>query len=293
MPDWSEIKDQLRNHGVRVANDAAKRSVGGGDISDAWRIDTSEGPIFLKTAVASAFDMFAAEAEGLIEIASVKAIRVPAVIGCGLTANDSFLATEWLEFDRSSARVERQLGEKLAQLHRHQKNRFGWHRNNSIGRTPQENTWSGDWPDFFCTRRLQYQLDLAAENGYTGEIQHLGEHLVECLARLFDDYDPAASLLHGDLWGGNWASSDGQPVLFDPAVYYGDRESDIAMTRLFGGFGKEFYAAYEASWPLEPGYEQRCRLYQLYHVLNHLNLFGSSYHGRAVSLMHELCGGRI
>lgn len=288
MPDWHAIRDRLREHGVRVVHDTHGRSVGGGDISQAWRIDTSEGPIFLKTGVASAFDMFAAEAEGLIEIASANAIRVPAVIACGITAKDSFLAIEWLDLEQPTAAVERQLGERLAQLHRHQKNRFGWHRNNTIGRTPQENAWSGDWISFFCKRRLQYQLDLARENGYTGEIQHLGEHLVEHLARLFDGYDPAASLLHGDLWGGNWASSGAQPVLFDPAVYYGDRESDIAMTRLFGGFGKEFYAAYEASWPLESGHEQRCRLYQLYHVLNHLNLFGRSYLGRALDLMRGL-----
>jgi len=108
------------------------------------------------------------------------------------------------------------------------------------------------------------------------------------LPMFFDGYDPGASLLHGDLWGGNWATSEGSPVIFDPAVYYGDRETDLAMTRLFGGFGRGFYEAYEASWPLEVGHRDRLHLYQLYHVLNHLNLFGSGYHGRAMALMREL-----
>lgn len=288
MPDWGMIRERLHDKGVRVANDTHPTAIGGGDISHAWRIDTSGGPIFLKTARASAFDMFSAEADGLNEIATAKAIRVPAVIGCDRVANDSFIAIEWLDFDRSTTAIEQQLGERLAQLHRKQQGRFGWYRDNTIGRTKQVNTWTDDWTEFFRKYRLQYQLELAAENGYTGELQHLGQRLAEHLSELFDAYDPPASLLHGDLWSGNWASSAGQPVLFDPAVYYGDRESDIAMTRLFGGFGKEFYAAYEASWPLDSGHEQRCSLYELYHVLNHLNLFGRSYLGRALSLMREL-----
>ena len=112
--------------------------------------------------------------------------------------------------------------------------------------------------------------------------------LQENLDLLFDDYEPSASLLHGDLWGGNWGASNEQPVIFDPAVYYGDRESDIAMTHLFGGFGGDFYSAYQESWPMQAGCEDRLKLYQLYHVLNHLNLFGSAYLGRAVQLIQDL-----
>jgi fructosamine-3-kinase len=129
---------------------------------------------------------------------------------------------------------------------------------------------------------------LAAENGFTGELQQEGDRLLSNLGQFFDGYWPEASLLHGDLWGGNWASSGGEPVIFDPAVYYGDRESDIAMTKLFGGFSAEFYRAYEEAWPLAAGNEKRILLYQLYHVLNHLNLFGQSYLGRALRIIRSL-----
>jgi fructosamine-3-kinase len=129
---------------------------------------------------------------------------------------------------------------------------------------------------------------LAAENGFTGELQQEGDRLLSNLGQFFDGYWPEASLLHGDLWGGNWASSGGEPVIFDPAVYYGDRESDIAMTKLFGGFSTEFYRAYEDAWPLAAGSEKRILLYQLYHVLNHLNLFGQSYHGQALGIIRSL-----
>lgn len=288
MPDWGAISERLHDNGVRVSNESNPIAIGGGDISQAWRIDTTDGPIFVKTSAASALDMFEAEADGLSELAAANAIRVPEVIGCGLAENDSFIATEWLDFERPTTAVERQLGEQLAQLHRKQQNRFGWYRNNTIGLTPQVNTTTDNWIEFFRRYRLQVQLELAKESGFIGELQELGQRLAEQLEAFFDGYEPAASLLHGDLWSGNWACSNGQAVLFDPAVYYGDRESDIAMTRLFGGFGTEFYAAYDACWPLESGYEQRCRLYQLYHVLNHLNLFGRGYLGRALGLMREL-----
>ena len=125
-------------------------------------------------------------------------------------------------------------------------------------------------------------------NGFGSELQALGDRLLKRLPIFFDAAPPAASLLHGDLWAGNWACCDAAPVIFDPAVYYGDRETDLAMTQLFGGFGTPFYEAYNASWPLAAGYGERCSLYQLYHVLNHVNLFGSAYVGRAMSLMREL-----
>ena len=131
-------------------------------------------------------------------------------------------------------------------------------------------------------------MELAARDGYAGDVQLLGKDLLDGLPRYFEGYEPLASLCHGDLWSGNWGVADGVPVIFDPAVYYGDRESDIAMTMLFGGFGRAFYRAYERSWPMADGHEARLKLYQLYHVLNHLNLFGTGYLGRAVGLMREL-----
>ena len=173
-------------------------------------------------------------------------------------------------------------------MHHHTEKRYGWHRDNTIGPTPQHNPWTRDWVEFFREQRLRFQLDLAARNGYSGDLQSLGLRLAERLPELFEGYRPEASLCHGDLWSGNWGVADGVPVIFDPAVYYGDRESDIAMTMLFGGFGRAFYRAYEESWPMAKGHEQRLKLYQLYHVLNHLNLFGSGYLGQAMKLLRDL-----
>jgi len=232
--------------------------------------------------------MFEAEADGLRELKSAKAIRVPEILSCGIENGESFLELERFTFDRPTAETERQFGERLAALHRHATNRFGWFRDNTIGPTPQVNTWSDDWVGFFREQRLEFQLNLAVANGYGADVSAPGQKLSAELADLFIGHEPDASLLHGDLWGGNWGSVSGEPVIFAPAVYYGDRESDIAMTMLFGGFGKAFYEAYEKSWPMAPGHEQRLKLYQLYHVLNHLNLFGRSYLGRTKELLREL-----
>lgn len=288
MPHWKAIATAYSELGIDASRPIDASAVGGGDISAAWRIDTDNGPVFIKTASVSAFDMLEAEADGLAELAVPEAIRVPQVLCCGCTEHDAFLALEWVRFNRPNTDTEKRMGEQLAQLHRHTAERFGWHRDNTIGLTPQRNARSADWVEFFREHRLLFQLRLAREHGHSGELQKLGQALAPRLSSLFSGYQPVASLLHGDLWGGNWGSADGVPVIFDPAVYYGDRESDIAMTKLFGGFGRPFYEAYESRWPLAEGHAQRLKLYQLYHVLNHLNLFGRSYLGRATGLMHEL-----
>jgi fructosamine-3-kinase len=288
MPDWSAIITQLEDAGVRPLPDATPSTVSGGDISSAWRLATASGDLFIKTGPASSAEMFVAEAEGLTELASTGAIRVPEVIASGQTELSAYLGLEWMSFERANAATERLFGEQLAALHQTTQNRYGWHRNNTIGLTPQENTWRDNWLDFFREQRLGFQLRLAADNGYSGELQQRGRQLLKRLPVYFDVVQPAASLMHGDLWGGNWGCSGGQPVIFDPAVYYGDREMDIAMTKLFGGFGADFYAAYESSWPLQDGHQERQHLYQLYHVLNHLNLFGSAYLGHAMRLLEKL-----
>jgi protein-ribulosamine 3-kinase len=248
------------------------------------------GDAFIKTGPASALDMFEAEAEGLRELAAARAIRVPAVIDCGIDDGGAFIAIERLRFERPTAATETALGEQLAALHGHSKDRYGWHRDNTIGPTPQQNPWTEDWVSFFREHRLGFQLELAASKGYGGELQTLGTRLVDALPQFFDGYEPQASLCHGDLWSGNWGVAEGVPVIFDPAVYYGDRESDIAMTMLFGGFGRNFYRAYGSSWPMQSGHEDRLKLYQLYHVINHLNLFGTGYLGQAINLMRALLG---
>lgn len=288
MRDWSSLARHLSAAGIAVREDATASPIGGGDISAAWRLSGEERDIFLKTGGVDSAEMFSAEAEGLQEIAGSNAIRVPEVLAVGQTADIAYLALEWLSFDTPSADTERQLGERLAAMHRATSARFGWHRDNTIGLTPQHNPWSEDWTTFFQQHRLGYQLELAADNGFTGELQREGKRLLDRLPSFFKGYEPVPSLLHGDLWGGNWASSNREPVLFDPALYYGDRETDLAMTRLFGGFGGAFYTAYEGAWPLEAGSQERQHLYQLYHVLNHLNLFGGGYLGRALALIKAL-----
>jgi len=288
MPDWPAIFDALRDAGVGAAGDAVPRSVAGGDISAAWQLQTERGGVFLKTGPPSSLDMFLAEAEGLRELEAARVIRVPGVRAVGAAGGSAFVALELLQFDRTNSDAERLLGERLAALHRNTRAHFGWHRDNTIGLTPQPNGWHDDWVEFLREQRLGFQLRLAAERGLGGDLQRLGRSLMDRLPEFFENYVPDASLLHGDLWGGNWATCEGEPVIFDPAVYYGDRESDLAMTRLFGGFSRGFYRAYEAAFPLADGHEARCGIYQLYHVINHVNLFGTAYLSRAVDMLRRL-----
>ncbi len=277
MPQWQSLFSALREQDVDVSERDMPRPVAGGEISAAWQANAANQSVFLKTGPLDAFEMFSAEADGLRELAMADAIRVPKVLGCVSSSSESLLALEWLDFELSTPAAETELGIRLAKQHHHTAKQFGWERNNTIGSTLQQNEWSDDWIKFYAEHRLGYQLELAAKNGFTGVLQRDGRRVLDNVAHFFGDYWPEASLLHGDLWSGNWASSKGEPVIFDPAVYYGDRESDLAMTRLFGGFSQNFYAAYEDVWPLASGAENRMLLYQLYHLLNHLNLFGASY----------------
>jgi fructosamine-3-kinase len=196
---------------------------------------------------------------------------------------------EYLELRPLSSSSARVLGEQLAALHTHTSKQYGWERSNTIGSTPQANAWCSDWVEFWRERRLRPQYALAREHGYEGRLQRDGGRLMDRLADVFSGYTPTASLLHGDLWSGNAASDAfGSPVVFDPATYYGDREADIAMTELFGGYPADFYAAYRASYPLDDGYRERKTLYNLYHVLNHLNLFGGGYLKQAEAMAAQV-----
>lgn len=274
--------------GARLAPSPVAR-IRGGCISDAYRWYAGHTPLFVKVGPARAADALQAEAAGLDELRGANAVRVPRVLAVGKAASAAFLALEWIEFSSSSRAAETLLGEQLARQHRITAEKFGWHRDNTIGSTPQLNERTASWVEFFRERRLRYQLDLARRNGYGGPLQEEGAALLERLPAFFEGYDPKPSLLHGDLWGGNWAADpSGAPVIFDPAVYYGDREADLAMTRLFGGFGQAFHAAYESAWPLEGGAAARVTLYNLYHVLNHLNLFGAGYLLQARGMISRL-----
>ena len=263
--------------------------VHGGSINDCFRWESDAGPIFVKVAARASPAMFESEAAGLAELERAEAVRVPRVLGVGSGAGVAWLALEWIDMGPYARATDSLLGERLALQHHRTQPSFGWNRDNTIGSTPQPNGECADWVSFFRNRRLRLQLDLAAANGFRGHLQRRGEALLERMSGLFATHQPVASLLHGDLWSGNRAADgQGQPVIFDPAVYYGDREADLAMTRLFGGFGPEFYSAYAGSWALDSGAGARVALYNLYHVLNHLNLFGAGYLGQAVALLDSL-----
>ena len=261
--------------------------VGGGCINRAWRATDGERSWFVKVNDASRADMFAAEADGLSALAPGP-LRVPRAVCRGAALGHSFLVLEWLDLGAGAAADYARLGEQLARLHALAGPQHGWGRDNYIGSTPQANTADASWPRFFGRMRLAPQLALARRNGHAGLIAK-GEKLLEALPQLFGAHAPQPSLLHGDLWRGNAAFlADGTPVIFDPAACYGDRDADLAMTELFGGFPEDFYAAYRALAPLDAGYRVRKTLYQLYHVLNHANLFGGAYTAQAGNMMDLL-----
>lgn len=268
---------------------SSQRHVSGGSINACSRFDSEGGPIFVKHGSAKCLAMFQAEAAGLAELTLARAARIPKVLAVSEREGVAFLALEWIDLGHPTASSEQQLGEQLAAQHRVTRDKFGWHRDNTIGSTPQTNDLADQWVEFLRERRLLPQLAWAKSNGAGADLIDAGQRLCERLDGFFAGYRPVPSLLHGDLWGGNWGTDEsGQPVLFDPAVYFGDREADVAMTRLFGGFGAPFYAAYQAAWSLDAGADVRVTLYNLYHVLNHFNLFGSGYLRQAQGMIQRL-----
>lgn len=273
--------------GLKLAPQPQAR-VTGSSTSQCYLWQAGAQRLFVKLTGLSGQAALAAEAQGLAALAATQALKVPRVLGRGATPDAAFLALEWIEAVPADARCEARLGMGLAALHGHSAGRCGFFHDNFIGATPQHNAWMRDWPAFFGERRLRPQLALAAQRGFAAEVR-CGERLLAAVPALLAGREAAASLLHGDLWGGNWlASLTGEPVLIDPAVYYGDREADVAMTALFGGFGAAFYGAYEAAAPRAPGWQARADLYNLYHVLNHANLFGGGYAQEARALMERL-----
>jgi protein-ribulosamine 3-kinase len=263
--------------------------VGGGSINSCYRLEGQGRTYFVKLNRASGLPMFEAERDGLAELAAAGRIRVPRPVCSGQAEGAAFLVMECIRFGRATAGSAARLGRELAGLHRVAGEAFGWWRDNTIGSTPQPNARDDDWVRFWRDQRLGHQLRLAAQHGLGGALQRQGERLLACLSAFFSAYHPVPSLLHGDLWGGNTAADEeGAPVIFDPAVYYGDREADLAMTELFGGFPEAFYAAYREAWPLDAGYGQRKTLYKLYHVLNHANLFGGGYVRQAERMTEQL-----
>jgi len=270
------------------------RSHGATGWGEAWSLADGTRRWFVKSATGRYADMLACEADGLAALASTGTIRVPAVAACGREPDVAWLALEWLDLRGSGGSVK--LARALAQLHRApvargpHGERYGWHCDNWLGGTPQRNGWSNQWCGFFRDQRLAPQIALAHDNGF-GALARNAERLVDALDVLLDGHEPAPSLVHGDLWSGNAAVVDGgEPVVFDPAVYVGDREVDLAMTALFGGFDADFYAVYDASFARPAGHATRRDLYDFYHLLNHVNLFGAGYLPRSERTLTRLLG---
>ena len=278
--------------GRRFASRPAE-AVHGGSIHHCVRWPGRGADAFVKMAPPAVLPDYEAEVEGLQELRRAGALRVPLVEAIGIVGERAVLALEWLDLSAALSaepKVQAHLGEGLAAQHRVTAPTFGWRRDNTIGATAQPNAPDAEWSRFFRRRRLDHQLGLAASNGLDRRVVERGFQLEQRGDEFFVGHRPAPSLLHGDLWSGNWAAlaATREPVIFDPAVYYGDREADIAFTRLFGGFGAAFYEAYEAAWPLPTGAAARVMLYNLYHVLNHYVLFGGSYARQASSMIEAL-----
>ena len=265
--------------------------LGGGSISTAMKATLSDGEIVFVKVSPQQTDMFPKEANGLRELAKADAVRIPAVI----FADEKILV---LEFLPPSSPPNRKLffeefGRQFAALHRCTSSSFGFFEDNYIGSTPQQNLpLSSSWKEFYYTRRLQYQFLLAEENGYVNaELRRCFDALGRRMEELVPDDGEPPALLHGDLWAGNFLCMEGaRPAIIDPAVYYGHHEADLAMTLLFGGFGDSFYSAYAEAYPLNPGWQRRMELYKLYHLFNHLNLFGEGYYGQVLRTMQDLVG---
>ena len=288
---WTEIASQISKVTGKTFEIKNRRSVGGGCINQGYCLIGDTTNFFVKLNQASQVQMFEAEALGLKQMYETGTIRVPKPICVGTAVNSAYIVLEWLELSGSKNNQSwLEMGRQLAAMHhatlpQEGQGKFGWNDNNTIGSTPQINTWAADWGEFFAEHRIGYQLKLAKRRG--GNFPHQGR-LLEAIPKLLK-HQPQPSLVHGDLWGGNAAvTKSGEPVILDPATYIGDREVDLAMTELFGGFPSAFYRGYNEVWPLDQGYQQRKTLYNLYHILNHFNLFGGGYASQATGMIEQI-----
>lgn len=285
---WTQIARQITQATGQEFSVQNQRSVSGGCINQGYAISDGHLSYFVKLNQASQVAMFEAEALGLKQMFETATIRVPKPICWGVADNCAYIVLEWLELGTGNTNSWLEMGRKLAAMHRATCDRgFGWQQNNTIGSTVQINTWNDDWAEFFIQHRLGYQFQLAKRRG--GHFPKLDELLAAMPLLLA--HQPLPSLVHGDLWGGNAAcTKTGEPIIFDPATYYGDREVDIAMTELFGGFSAAFYQGYNEIFPLDSSYERRKPIYNLYHILNHFNLFGGGYASQANRAISQILG---
>ncbi|MBS62958.1 fructosamine kinase family protein [Salinisphaera sp.] len=288
MIDWAAIDSAIaKARGAPFAGERRTR-LGGGSINTAYRIENAERAYFVKLNRGEREAMFAAEAAGLAELAQAVGLRVPCVIAQGRAGAHAYLVLEHIALQALTPAAMTRLGEALADMHGIVAARYGFEGDNTIGTSAQPNAWHADWLEFWRENRLAVMLDALAprDRGLARD----GDALLAVLDRLLAGHRPEPSLVHGDLWGGNVGMDTyGVPVLFDPAVYYGDRETDLAMAELFGGFSPLFFEAYWGAWPMSEGYRHiRRPLYQLYHLLNHARLFGGHYVAESRRVMQQL-----
>lgn len=249
--------------------------VAGGDINHNYHVITETGHYFLKCQPNAKTDFFEAEVAGLIELGNI--VQTPTVLKVGEVEQAAFLLLTYINQGSSSNPIK--LGEQLAKLHQHTGNAFGFEKDNYIGKLKQYNGWQDDWANFYIEKRLQPQINLARKYGYwSDKREDQWQFLRDRISSFFQTEKVMPSLLHGDLWNGNVLFNQKRdPLFIDPAVYYGDRMVDIAMTQLFGGFSTTFYEAYQKNYPFSSHSTERIGWYQLYYLLAHLNMFGSSY----------------
>ncbi|TKB50369.1 fructosamine kinase family protein [Ferrimonas sediminicola] len=276
---WSAVAKGMAEALNAPVSLSSPQPVCGGDINPAFSVSDGHNLWFVKVNRRSHGALFEEEAEGLIALGTL----APQPLCWGESGGWQYLVLPWMELGRRGD--ERALGQALAQLHQQpsRDRRYGWQGDNHIGTTVQLNGWSDSWQGFWWRRRLEPQLTWAIEAG-AARLRRWQRPLKEASDALLADHQPQPSLLHGDLWRGNAGFDGDRPVIFDPACYQGDREADLAMTRLFGGFSPSFYQGYDSTWPLAQDWQRREALYNLYHQLNHLNLFGEGYLDRV------LCG---
>lgn len=289
MSHWDAIAEHITNNTGIAFEINSSQGISGGCINTAFMITNGTEKYFVKMNQHSRADMFRAEFQGLNELYKSHTLRVPQPVCTGVAESQCYLVLEFLEMGSANHAGAQTLGKNLAAMHQVTSEQFGWDMDNTIGSTPQINNSSSDWIEFWKYQRLGFQLDYAERTGKNGRVIERGYRLCESLDYFFDNYTPTASLLHGDLWSGNYAYlKNGEPVIFDPATYYGDRETDIAMTELFGGFSPDFYTEYNQCYPLDTGYKTRKTLYNLYHILNHMNIFGGGYMSQAENMIDLL-----
>ncbi|GLX82327.1 fructosamine kinase family protein [Thalassotalea eurytherma] len=284
---WKIIADMItENTGKEMTNASHELLSLGGENRLAYKLSTNLDSYFVKIAPKHKLEQLEAEVDSLNHLRVFAPHTIPGVIGIDVSLDKSFVVLQWLPFSQPTAEHWHQLGIELATLHNETAHgQFGWHQDNFIGDTPQLNQWSSNWSTFFAEKRISWQLQLLNEKSiHLGDIDYLSQVCHDLLCH----HKIQPSLVHGDLWHGNVGFIGEQPQIFDPACYYGDREVDVAMTELFGSFPSEFYQGYKSISPLSPHYEQNKHIYNLYHVLNHANMFGGIYIKQAQALFHRV-----